>query len=77
MTQQLDNTVNPEDVQIQRMLAYKSLILSILQRNIIFLVIVAFIVYFAFPHNRMPFLSISAVSIAIKTADYIIRFFVK
>ena len=47
--------------------------------NALFLLgfIVAFIVYFAFPHNRMPFLIISAVSIAIKTADYIIRFFVK
>ena len=47
--------------------------------NTLFLLgfIAAFVVYFAMPHNRTPFLVISAVSIAIKTADYIIRFFVK
>ncbi|MBR3020780.1 MAG: hypothetical protein IKH59_00255 [Bacteroidaceae bacterium] len=47
--------------------------------NALFLLgfIAAFIVYFALPHNRTPFLIIAAVSIVIKTADYIIRFFVK
>jgi len=47
--------------------------------NALFLIgfIAAFIVYFAVPENRMPFLIIAAVSIVIKTADYIIRFFVK
>lgn len=47
--------------------------------NALFLLgfIAAFIVYFALPHNRTVFLIIAAVAIVIKTADYIIRFFVK
>ena len=47
--------------------------------NALFLLgfIAAFIVDFAMPDNRTPFLIIAAVSIAIKTAEYIIRFFVK
>ena len=47
--------------------------------NALFLIgfIAAFIVYFALPANRTPFLVIAAVSIVVKTADYIIRFFVK
>ena len=47
--------------------------------NALFLLgfIAAFIVYFALPHNRTAFLIIAAVAIVIKTADYIIRFFVK
>ena len=47
--------------------------------NALFLLgfIAAFIVYFALPNDRTLFLIIAAVSIAVKTADYIIRFFVK
>ena len=46
--------------------------------NTLFLIgfIVAFIVYFATP-NRNVFLIVCGVSIAIKLAEYIIRFFVK
>ena len=47
--------------------------------NALFLLgfIAAFIVYFALPDNRTPFLIIAAASIVVKTADYIIRFFMK
>ncbi len=45
MTQPFDpNAMNEEEVRIRRMLAYKSLILSILQRSFIFLLLIAVIV---------------------------------
>ena len=45
MTQPFDpNAMTEEDVRIRRMLAYKSLILSILQRSFIFLLLIAIIV---------------------------------
>ena len=48
MTQPYDpniqNIENPEEVRIRRMLAYKSLIISILQRSFIFLLLVAIVV---------------------------------
>ena len=44
MSQQFDPNISNEELRIRRMLAYKSLILSILQRCIVFLVIIAVIV---------------------------------
>ena len=45
MTQPFDpNAMNEEEVRIRRMLAYKSLILSILQRSFVFLLLIAVIV---------------------------------
>lgn len=45
MTQPFDpNAMNAEEVRIRRMLAYKSLIFSILQRSIFFLLFMAFVV---------------------------------
>ena len=45
MTQPFDpNAMNEEEVRIRRMLAYKSLVLSILQRSFIFLLFIAVVV---------------------------------
>lgn len=45
--------------------------------NSLFLVgfIVALLLYIAMPHNRTPFLVACFVSMAIKIAEYIVRFF--
>ena len=40
----LQNIESPEEVRIRRMLAYKSLIISILQRSCFFLLLIAFII---------------------------------
>lgn len=47
--------------------------------NTLFMIgfVVAFVIYFAIPDNRTPFLIVCGVSIAIKVVDYIIRFFVR
>jgi hypothetical protein len=45
--------------------------------NTLFLVgfVVALILYIAMPYNRTPFLVVCFISMAIKIAEYIVRFF--
>ena len=45
--------------------------------NTLFLVgfVVALILYISMPDNRMPFLVVSFIAMAIKIAEYIVRFF--
>lgn len=45
--------------------------------NSLFLVgfIVALLLYITMPHNRTPFLVVCFISMAIKVAEYIVRFF--
>ncbi|MBP5672471.1 MAG: hypothetical protein J6X49_08785 [Victivallales bacterium] len=61
MSQQLEPIYNTDEIRMRRMLAYKSLILSILKKSIIFLVLIAILVtagvlYFFYKQNlKLPY----------------------